>query len=151
MSEKEKILELLENGKITAEEAAGLFGALGLNTVTSNNNNNARRPENPALKGKKLRVKVEGAMSADDEDDDVDIERINVNVALPLSLAKIADGILSNVIPKEVSKELEAEGINLKGLNLGEIVDALTDTDEDIVNVDMMMNGKPMLVRVYVE
>ena len=148
MNEKATILAMLDNGKISAEEAARLIEALNDGeTVTSNNNNNANRPAgrpvNPALKGKKLRVKVEGSMD--------EMQNVHVNVALPLSLARIADGIISNVIPKEVNKELEDQGISLKSLNLGEIVDALTDADEDIVNVNVEMDGKPVMVRVYVE
>lgn len=141
-NEKERIIKMLEDGKITADDAAKLLAALGEETVTNNNNNNARprAANNPDFKGKKLRVIV-------NSDGD---ENVKVNVALPLALAKLADGIISNVIPKDVNKELEAQGINLTAINLGEIVDNLTDLDEDIVNVDVD-GDETVKVRVYVE
>ena len=150
-SEKERIVKLLEDGKISAEDAARLLEALGERggeaprQMPGGDNREAGRPlsDNPELKGKKLRVKVMGSME--------EMEGVNVNVAVPLALAGLVDNIITSVIPKEVSKELESEGINLKGLNLGGLVGALSDLDEDIVNVDLDKDGKELKVRVHVE
>jgi hypothetical protein len=136
-AEKERIITMLEEGRITADDAAKLLAALG-----DEGGQSAGTPPsgNPNLKGKKLHVIV-------NSDGD---ENVKVNVALPLALAKLADGILSNVIPKDVSKELEAQGINLAAIDLGAIVDSLTELDEDLVNVEV--DGEESVkVRVYVE
>jgi hypothetical protein len=137
-SEKERIINMLEEGKITADDAAKLLAAIG--EPEPKKPAEERKPLNPDLKGRKLRVIVD----VDGEDN------VKVNVALPLALAKIADSIITNVIPKEASKELEAQGINLAAINLSEIVDNLTDLDEDIVNVDID-GDETVKVRVYVE
>jgi hypothetical protein len=140
-NEKERIINMLDEGKINAEDAAKLLGALGDNSESGEPK--PKVSDNPALRGKKLRVNVD--IKGEDR------EKVDVNIALPLALAKVASGIITNVIPKEVNKELEAEGINLGALNLGEIVDALTDTDEDIINVDIDGDGgEKVKVKVYV-
>ncbi|MDR0292896.1 MAG: hypothetical protein LBH95_01935 [Oscillospiraceae bacterium] len=141
-SEKDRVLDMLNEGKITAEDAARLLAALGGGKEEASGSGGVRET-NPDLKGKKLRVKVDGATEG--------AKKINVNVAVPLALAKIADNLIMSVIPREVNSELEKEGINLKTLNLGELVDNLTGLDEDIVNVDLEAEGQPMKVRVYVE
>jgi hypothetical protein len=134
-NEKERIIKMLEEGKISADDAAKLLSLLGAEDEPK-----PKTSVNPALKGKKLRCIV-------DIDGD---ENVKVNVALPLALAKIADGIITNVIPKEATRELEAQGINLTAINLAEIVDNLTDLDEDIVNVDID-GDETIKVKVYVE
>jgi hypothetical protein len=134
-NEKERIIRILEEGKISADDAAKLLAALGEGDAPKQ-----KASENPDMKGRKLRCIV-------DVDGD---ENVKVNVALPLALAKIADGIITNVIPKEATRELEAQGINLTAINLGEIVDTLTDFDEDIVNVDIS-GDENIKVKVYVE
>ncbi|MCL1806938.1 MAG: hypothetical protein FWG31_04475 [Oscillospiraceae bacterium] len=146
-SEKERIVKMLDEGKINTEEAAKLLELLSADQPEKPK---PAAAQNPALKGKKLRVKVSGSVNTKDEDIG-EIENINVNVAVPLALVGVVDNLLATVIPNEAHKELEKQGIDLKGLNLGSIVDALTDTDEDIVNVDLAMKGKPLTVRVYVE
>ena len=147
-NEKEKIIEMLEEGKISAEDASKLLSALGEapDAASQPSGGYDAQRTNQSLKGKKLRVTVEGISEEDGE-----IQDIHVNVAVPLVLAKLADGIISNVVPKEANKQLKEQGIDLGSLKLGEIVEALTDLDEDIVNVDIVSEGKPMKVRVYVE
>ena len=147
-NEKEKIVAMLDAGKISPEDALRLLEALDAKNPKPSPSV-AKAEVNPSLKGKKLRVKVDGNISDIEGAEGVGV--INVNVAVPLALAKIADDIISNVIPNEVSKELASEGIDLKALNIGGIIDTLTDLDEDIVNVDIERKGKPLTVRVYVE
>ncbi len=145
-SEKEKIIAMLEEGKINAEDAAKLLTALGEAPATAAQSSGGYDAQKQNMKGKKLRVTVEGISEEERETQD-----IHVNVAVPLVLAKLADGIVSNVVPKEANAQLKEQGIDLSSLKLGEIVDALTDIDEDIVNVDIVSDGNPMKVRVYVE
>ena len=149
-NEKERIIKMLEDGKIDAEDAARLLEALNIEsggrpprTASHAQSFNTGDDTPPELKGKKLRVRVEGSME--------EMEGINVNVAVPLALAGLVDNIITNVIPKDVNKELEAQGIDLKALNLGGIVGALSDIDEDIVNVDLNKDDKELKVRVHVE
>jgi hypothetical protein len=143
-NEKEKIIAMLEEGKINADDAAKLLYALGEpQPGKPQAESYGSAVNNPDLKGKKLRVKVEGT--------EAETGDIRVNVAVPLALAKLADGIITNVVPKEANKHLKDQGIDLSSLNLGEIIDTLTDIDEDIVNIDINSDGEPMKVRVYVE
>lgn len=137
-TEKEKVLKMLEDGKVTPEDATRLLQALG-----EEPDKRTGETRNIDLKGKKLRIKVQGDME--------DARNLNVDVAVPLALAKLADGIVANVVPKDVNKGLEDQGINLKGLNLGELVEHLSDLDEDLVNVSVDTDEGPIKVRVYVE
>ena len=78
-------------------------------------------------------------------------KKINVNVSVPLVLARYADNILNNCVPKEVNEELKGKGIDLYALNIGQIVDMFESLEEDIVNVDMDQDGNDLKVRVYVD
>ena len=132
--EKQRVMEMLEQGRITPDEAARLLDCLESVRVQED----AQR-----MRGKKLRVDVNGYMEKD--------KKINVNVSVPLVLARYADNILSNCVPKDVRGELKDKGIDLTALNIGAIVDMFETLEEDIVNVDLDQDGSVMKVRVYVD
>ena len=122
MEERIRILKMLEEGKINAEEAEKLLQSIDKKIKTGK--------ECCAVapgKGKKLRIRVDG-----DE---------KVNVSIPLSLAKLA----ANFIPKEQQKTMEESGLDLNTI-LGHI-EELEATGEDLVNVD----SEDVKVRVYIE
>ncbi len=138
--EKQRVMEMLEQGRITPDEAARLLDCL----ESSAERESVRVQEDAQrMRGKKLRVDVNGYMEKD--------KKINVNVSVPLVLARYADNILSNCVPKDVRGELKDKGIDLTALNIGAIVDMFETLQEDIVNVDLDQDGSVMKVRVYVD
>lgn len=139
--DRERILELLGNGEITAEEAARLLDCI--NEEAGQGNRQTSLHKSSGGKGKKLRIEVLG--------DTQEVKKINVNVSVPLVLARYADQIIANCVPKEVNEELRGQGIDLSMLKLGEIMDTLETLEEDIVNADILQEGNDLKVRIYVE
>ena len=133
--ERKKVLEMLANGKITADEAERLLEALENKTAeTSPQTALAKSLDNlPQY----LFVKV------DSEDGD------KVNIRVPLKLVKA--GIkLKALLPQDaqdkINAKLSEKGINLedfKAENFAEILDALTEFE---INVDEKKGDK---VRIY--
>ena len=138
--EQQQILELLDSGKITATEAERLLSCLEEDRKAEIEQ---KKVNSQRMKGKKLRVQVDGFTEKD--------KNIHVNVSVPLVIARYADNILSNCIPKEVSSELKEKGFDLSQIKLGELIDTFESLDEDIVNVDLDQDGAKLKVRVYVE
>lgn len=128
MEERARILKMLEEGKIKAEEAEKLLQSVDKKVKTT-----GEASINSNGKGKKIRIKVES-----NEDSD---EKVNVNVSIPLSLAKLVAGF----IPKEHQESMESAGVDL-GMILGHI-EELETQGEDIVNVDT----EDKKVRIYIE
>lgn len=143
-NEKEKILDMVEKGTISAEDAARLLECVG-ETEEKQKEREEERAHVSAqrMKGKRLRVLVNGVSEEG--------QKINVNVGVPLVLARYADNILATCVPAEVTEELGRQGIDLKGIRIGEIVDVFEEIEEDIVNVDIGEEGNGIKVRVYVE
>lgn len=140
-NEKQKILDMVNEGKISAADGARLLECLN-DTEKEEKlqvQESARR-----MKGKKLKVMVEGKEKGNP---------IKVNVSVPLVLARYADNILANCVPASVNDDLGKKGVDLKSLNISAIVDAFEDLEEDIVNVDIDQTEEDtkMQVRVYVE
>ena len=87
-SEKQKILDMVERGTITPADAAKLLECLG---ETQREESDRVRQSAQRMKGKKLRVQVEGATG--------ESEDLHVTVSVPLVLARYADNILSTCLP----------------------------------------------------
>lgn len=137
-AEKQKILELLENGKITAAEATKLLDALEDGTEVRNDSDfNSSKS-----KGKKLRVKVDGVAEG---------QKIKVDVAVPIALGRMIDGILVNCVPTVAQDELNKQGIDISSIRIGDMLDAMGDSGEDIVNADIDSDEAKMKVRVYAD
>ena len=126
MDEKIRILEMVKEGKITAEEAEKLLTAMG-NTSSAGLSKNIGSGKASKVKGK-LRIIV----------DSVDGEK--VRIAIPLRLSRMVAGM----IPSDALKDSNVD-INAILENLGE---GIEDMDEDIVNID---DGNGNTVRIYVE
>lgn len=114
-TERRQVLDMLAQGKISAEEADRLLDKLGA----------AKPAEGPAAGGaapKFLRVTV------DSHDGD------KVNVRVPLALVRT--GIkLSAMMPKEAGEKLQASGVDLShlsGLKGDELVEALRELQVDV-------------------
>ena len=144
-SERQNVLDMLESGRISAQEAAQLLEAL------EKQSGGAVRKSAPLtvstgddrLAGKKLRVLVNGFTEGS--------KKMNVNVSVPLVLARVADNIIERCIPAAAMAQLEKEGIDIRGLRIADMVDALESLDEDIVNADIDSDDSQLAVRVYVE
>lgn len=151
MSESQKkILEMLENKKITVDEAQRLLGALrgeeGHREAHVLTDGPPRPPRPP--RGKYLRVTVQ----PDPEHERAgDVDRVNVRV--PMSL--IRSGMkFSSLLPEEardkVGFALREKGIdfdmrNIKSEDFDELIDALSELQVDVHSAD----GE--VVKVFVE
>jgi hypothetical protein len=121
--ERRRILNLLADRKITAEEADGLIEALGQNPGTPNGSGNG--PLNPKF----LRVLVdEGGPGG------------KVNVRVPLNLVRAGvrlAALLPTVASDHINKALKDSGVDIdiskvKPENLEELVDHLRDLTVDV-------------------
>jgi hypothetical protein len=135
--ERNRILDLLAAGKITAEEAARLLDALAARAAQT-----AAEPAakpNPASPSKFIYVKV---LSAKGD---------NVNVKIPLSLVRAGLKLTSLIPPQavdQINKSMSEHGMsmdlqNLKPEDLEELIESLREME---INVDSV-NGDN--VRVY--
>ncbi len=114
-----QILRMLEEGKITSDDAAKLFDAL-------EPGGEADGAPNAGSGGKRLLIKVTDARTG----------KKKVNLRIPISLAKIA----VKFIPPKSKRKLAEEGVDVNAVlsqvitgNLGKIVDV--ESDEDLVQV----------------
>ncbi len=130
-----KVLEMVRDGKISAEDGEKLLGAMGTDAPN----------KKPVKKNSMLRVRV-------DVNDPDKKEQARVNVNVPLALAKKAVGLMS-FIPKDTKKELADKGISLDDINLKELIELFEDgeIDEELVNVDAGDGVQGAKVRVYVD
>ncbi|HOJ78548.1 MAG TPA: hypothetical protein PLZ08_10790 [Bacillota bacterium] len=137
--ERLKILQMIEEKKITATEGFELLSALseGAEKV----NSQSVTPSGQRF----LRVRVTGDK----------VKKINVN--LPLSLVKVASKFASlsiGFIPEEARKEMEKKGIDLSKIDINEIVTLIDQglLDEKLVDleVDDETDGR-IKVEVYVD
>jgi len=137
--EKLQILKMLEEKKISVEQAEKLLKAVD----AADTKTEMRKPAVPAVPvpaekaeiGGKLKGKFKVVVESSDGD--------NVVITLPLMLAKLA----MNMMPKNKMAEIKSEGIDLEQIvtNIESFVDMV---DEDIVNVESA-NGD--VVRIYIE
>ncbi|MBN2208479.1 MAG: hypothetical protein JW759_04210 [Candidatus Coatesbacteria bacterium] len=120
--ERMRILKMVEDGKISADDAMGLLKSVGSGTVFSTSSTSSAGTVNvkdkKSLKGKKLRIQVfEGSQ-----------EKPKVNIKLPLSLAKLGGKFLSR------AGKVKIEGLDL---DIEALVANLDDLDEEnIIEVD---------------
>ena len=142
-AEKQQVLDMLSQGKINAEEAARLLEYLEEPSDKESIPANEAPRSKARLRGKKLRVLVKGNTQED--------KKMDVNVSVPLVLAGYVDDLILACLPEAANRELMAQGINLRQLNLGRLVETLESLDEDIVNADINQDDIDLKVRVYVE
>lgn len=139
MDDKQKILKMVEDGKITAAEALELIEALGIEEKV-------KTPET-APKGKKkmLRIRIDADGKGKDG-------RAKVNVNIPISVAKKLTS-LTRMIPDSAKSEMEKEGFNIDELNLKELLEAIEsgEMDEEIVDIDATGEEGGAKVKIYVD
>ena len=130
--ERKKVLEMLAEGKINAEEAERLLEKLDAPGDKHDGSRHTRARQVVASEEagqdgsrrappKYLRVLIE---SKDDE---------TVNIRVPLALVRT--GILNATLPKDAKEKIEAKGIDLgqfNKMNVDELIQALTELSIDI-------------------
>ena len=145
MSEQLKILEMIQNGKISAAEGLELLDAL---KATEEPSAGEPLPTTTKHNYKFLRIKVTS-----------DNKTVNVNVNIPIRLLTTIGEIAGKVtayIPADARAQMEAKGIDISGIDFGKIIEELlngTLDDPNIVDVEAWdEEHKAMVkVRIYVE
>lgn len=105
MEDKKRIMDMVKEGKITAEEAIRLLEAMDAGRPQTAAPNAgyayavATTPPPPKGLAKMIRIVVDG-------------EDVKVKVNVPAALAKFA----SNFIPPEAKQQLSAQGIDIAGI-----------------------------------
>lgn len=150
---RRQILEMLSQGKITADEAERLLVALDRGATETAAGDS--RPSGFKTKYKYLRVLVDSENGGDPHQGPV-----RVNVRIPMQLLR-AGVRLAGLIPPQarehVNEALRQNGIpfdlsQIKPENLQEVVDQLADLTVDVdVNNDSKHPGEKVKVRVYCE
>lgn len=141
MNEKEKILVMVADGKITVDEGEKLLKAI--NAVKQKNAKTPLPPKTPKettpITEVKVNKKMKGKLVIDI--DSASGDKVKVN--LPLKLASLA----ANMIPKEKLADIQSEGIDISGI-LSNITELIDEVDDDIVNI-VSANGDK--VRIYID
>jgi hypothetical protein len=145
-SEKMKILEMIQEGKLTASEGMDLLKVLEEGAAPEKVsqilefNPGAKEDLNHAPADRFLRVRVLGEKS------------LKVNVNVPLSLIRSASKLVVyalSFVPAEKRAELEQKGLDLQALDVEELVRLVEETvDGKIVDVEV---SDPQEGRIKVE
>lgn len=148
MSEQLKILEMIQNGQISAAEGLELLDALKAAGDPSISENGTSLSAPGVCSYKFLKIKVTS-----------DNKTVNVNVNIPIrlltTLGEIA-GKITAYIPSDARAQMESKGVDISSIDFGKIIeDVLSGTLEDpnIVDVEAWdEEHKAMVkVRIYVE
>lgn len=115
--ERIKILQMLEDGKITADEAAALLKALG--------KQEKRRGPTTSPEPRWLRVRVT----------EPDKQRASVNVNLPLNMVNVGLKMGARFLPEFEGLDLEELGDALRQGQTGKVVDVIDEEDGSHVEV----------------
>jgi hypothetical protein len=136
-TEKIKILEMIQNGKITAAEGIELLEALDEGDSNPTNT--------PKSAGRFLRIRIMKG------------QQNKVNVNIPLGLVKAATkfaGFGMKMIPEEARTEMHKKGIDLSNIDFDELA-ALIDqglSDGKLVDIDTDdTHDGPAKIEIYVE
>ena len=128
MDEKKRIINMVAEGKISAEEAANLLEAL-----------------NPKPTGSKLGRKLHIVITQEG------CEKPKLNLSIPVKLAKI--GV--KFIPKNANFDahLESSNFDFSSINWKEIMDMVSSGEVgDLFNMEVEEDNKPpTTIRIYVE
>ena len=160
MKNRRKILDMLAENKITAEEAERLLSLMS--DETEEKESRDIKETNPLKNYKYLRVVVKTIPSpdylpkngdlftCDDDDDD------NINIRVPMSLIRAGMKLTSIIPPSafdQVDSSLKEKGVNfdlrnIKPENIEELINALGDLEVDVESKNKRKNTK---IKVYVE
>ena len=128
MEEKKRIINMVAEGKISAEEAARLLEALNPKSASSK-------------MGRKLHIVIKQEGS----------EKPKLNLSIPVKLAQI--GV--KFIPKNANFDahLESSNFDFSSINWKEIMDMVSSGEVgDLFNMEVEEDDKPpTTIRIYVE
>lgn len=134
--ERLRVLELIQEGKVSAAEGLELLQAI------ESGDKDAKPPtENH---DRAFRVKVDG-------------DKTKVNVNIPMRLVRVASKFVGwgmNFVPPEARSEMDKRGIDLSEIDLNELVDLIDQGVVDGKLVDVEVDDPQeghMTVAVYVE
>lgn len=140
MNEKERILEMIEQGKINAKEGMELLSALDDTTQPIE-----------IQKGTKVYKTLKVLVIAEEGD-------VNINVNVPLQLIKVLGSAftgVSSLVPDDAKQEIASHGIDLSAIDINGIIRAIEDgTLESATIVDVNIKSKEdgdVVVKVYVD
>jgi hypothetical protein len=144
--ERRQILEMLATGKINADEADRLLGALNgaSSAASATATTNATSPR---ATPKYVRVMVDAKEGKDDKP-------VHINVRVPIALLRAGVRIASLIPPRaqeRVNEELRKNGMDLdvsqiKPENINELIDQLQD-----LSIDVDQPSDDVKIRVYTE
>lgn len=136
--EKKRILEMIQEGKITPAEGLELLNAFDESA-------HPVKPLNQGSKKRFLRIKV------------YTDKAVKVNVNIPLALMKVASKFANmgmKYIPDEARQEMERKGIDLAQIDIEELISGIDQgiLDEKLVDIDVddPHEGK-VRIEIYVE
>ena len=115
--ERLKILQMLEEEKISAEEAAQLLKTLA--------KQERRRPKAPAQEARWLRVRVT----------DLDSDKASVNVNLPLNMVNVGLKMGARFLPEFEGLDLQELSEALQEGAVGKVIDVVDEEDRQHVEV----------------
>lgn len=147
MNEQKRILEMIENGQITAAEGMELLNAL--NTTENPQNDNAVTTYASVKKNYKfLKIRITS-----------DNNSVNIKVNIPIRLLTVLGGIagkMTNMVPKDAREELENQGIDITGIDFAKIIEELmrgTLDDPTIVDIEAWdeEHNATVKVKIYAE
>lgn len=115
--ERLKILNMLEEGKITAEEAAQLLNALG--------KQERRRIAPSGSEPRWLRVRIT----------ELDSDKTSVNVNLPINMVNVGLKMGARFLPEFEGLDLEELGQALREGTTGKVIDVIDEEDRQHVEV----------------
>ena len=146
--ERRQILEMLATGKINADEADRLIGALdGKNGSSTSVATSTATAASPKVTPGYLRVMVDAKEGHDDKP-------VHINVRVPIALLRAGVRLASLIPPRaqeKVNAELRKQGMDLdvsqiKPENINELIDQLQD-----FSVDIDQKHDDVKIRIYCE
>ena len=140
-NEKLKILEMIQEGKISSTEGLELLNALQETDKPEKNLSLTKMDAN--MKERFLRVRVTG--------DGTGVKKVDVNI--PLSLLKAASKFVNmgmGMVPKEAREQMEQKGIDISKIDFDELIQLIDQglSDGKLVDVDV---ADPEQGRIQVE
>ncbi len=129
MSETKRILDMLEQGKITSEEAMALINALEEPVQISSESQ---------VRGAKKSFKILKIVVFVEKDD------VNVNIGVPVGVIKILGNIAQNstkYIPQSAQEAMKSKGVTLEDIDIQGLLAALetgAEYNPVVIDVDMV-------------
>ncbi len=148
MNEQLKILEMIQNGQITAAEGLELLDALKANGGASSWETGVAPSVAARSKYKFFKIKVTS-----------DNKSVNVNVNIPIRLLTTIGEVAGKVnafIPQDARAQMEAKGVDISSIDYGKIIEEVLDgtlDDPSIIDVEAWdeEHNAMVYVKIYVE